>query len=179
MPGDEVVDLVDVDDRVIGTSSVARCLEKGLHHRAVAVLVLRRTGAFVLQQRSKRDQWQPGLWTISSTGHVKEGESYEEAARRELGEELGLEGELSLVRKYLLPPISESGWTEHEWVTLFTCMTDSLCRLDPVELESVREVTEKELRGMLAYGPLTPDAKTILNDYLTSRPSAGRGDSAH
>lgn len=174
-----MVDLVDADDRVIGTSSVARCLEEGLLHRAVAVLVLRRTGAFVLQQRSKHDLWQPGLWTISSTGHVKEGESYEEAAQRELGEELGLEGELSLVRKYLLPPISESGLTEHEWVTLFTCMTDSLCRIDPVELESVREVTEKELRGMLAHGPLTLDARTILTDYLESHLSAGGGASVH
>jgi isopentenyldiphosphate isomerase len=134
----------------------------------VAVLVLRRTGRILLQQRSKRDLWQPGLWTISSTGHVKRGENYKVAAGRELGEELGIQGDLSLVRKYLLSPISERGLTEHEWVALFTCRTDSPCTIDTVELEAVREVTEKELREMLVDGPLTQDAKIILTDYLKS-----------
>lgn len=169
MGTDEQVDLVDLHDNVVGTSTIAGCLKDGLLHRAVAVLVLRTAGTFVLQQRSRRDLWQPGLWTISSTGHVKRGESYEEAAGRELGEELGLSGDLTLVRKYLLPPISERGLTEREWVTLFTCRTDSRCRIDPVELETVREVTEEELRTMLADGPLTPDAKTILTDYLSRK----------
>jgi isopentenyldiphosphate isomerase len=132
----------------------------------VAVLVLRPTGRILLQQRSKRDLWQPGLWTISSTGHVKMGESYEAAAGRELGEELGIRGELRLVRKYRLPPISEGGLTEHEWVGLFTCRTGSPCTIDTRELESVMEVTEKELRDMMVDGPLTPDAKIILRDYL-------------
>jgi isopentenyl-diphosphate Delta-isomerase len=134
----------------------------------VAVLVIRSTGRILLQQRSKRDLWQAGLWTISSTGHVRRGESYEVAAARELGEELGIQGDLHLVRKYLLPPISERGMTEHEWVALFTCRTDSPCTIDTVELESVREVTEKELREMMVDGPLTQDAKTILTDYLRS-----------
>ncbi|HUH82650.1 MAG TPA: NUDIX domain-containing protein [Nitrososphaerales archaeon] len=154
-------------DGVIGASTIARCLKEGLLHRAVAVLVLRTSGKIVLQQRGKGDLWQPGMWTISSTGHVKQGESYEEAARRELGEELGLEGELKRFHKYCLPPIAEGGLTEHEWVTLFICRTDSHCRIDYVELDGVREVTIEELRGMLADGPLTPDAKTILSDYLS------------
>lgn len=131
-------------------------------------MVIRGTGKLLLQQRSRRDLWQAGLWTISSTGHVKIGESYEVAAARELGEELGIQGELHLVRKYLLPPISERGMIEHEWVALFTCRTDSPSAIDTVELESVREVTEEELRDMIADGPLTQDAKTILTDYLRS-----------
>ena len=65
-----------------------------------------------------------------------------------------------------MAPISETGLTEDEWVAFFTCRTDSRCRIDPVELESVKEVTEKVLRGMLVDGPLTRDARTILADYL-------------
>lgn len=166
MDSNELVELVDVHDNAVGTSTVARCLEEGLLHRAVAVLVRRRRGTIVLQQRSKRDSWDPGLWTISSTGHVRSGESYEDAAGRELTEELGIGGELHLVRKYLLPPYSSGGQTEHEWVALFTCVTDDPCRIDPVEVEAVREVTEEDLLAMLADGPLTRDAKAILADYL-------------
>lgn len=166
--GDEPVDLVDSQDNIIGGATVARCLKEGLLHRAVAVIVLRSSGTMVLQQRSRRDLWDPGLWTISSTGHVKSGESYLAAAQRELSEELGLEGELKLVRKYLLPPISDQQLTEHEWVALFTCRTDSPCTIDPHELEGVKEVMEDDLRGMLVDGPLARDAKTILADYLAS-----------
>jgi isopentenyldiphosphate isomerase len=161
-----VVDLVDDHDSVIGSSTIRRCLENGLLHRAVAVLVVRSNGRFVLQQRSKRDLWQPGLWTISSTGHVKKGEEYKAAALRELGEELGFEGPLTRASKHLIPPISGKGLTEYEWVSLFICRSDSPCTIDPVELEAVREVTGSELRGMLDEGPLTPDAKLILTDYM-------------
>ena len=158
--------MVDARDRVVGGATVRECLEGGLLHRAVAVLVVRSSGKFVLQQRSKRDAWHPGLWTISSTGHVKRGEGYEAAARRELLEELGVEGPLSPVRKYRMPAFSERGLTENEWAFFYTCRTDAPCAVDPVELEGVKEFTEEELRRMLAEGPLTPDAKLILADYL-------------
>ncbi|MDG6902309.1 MAG: NUDIX domain-containing protein [Nitrososphaerota archaeon] len=164
--GGEVVDLVDDRDRVVGSATIERCLAEGLTHRAVAVLVVRSGGMLVLQQRSRRDLWHPGLWTISSTGHVKKGEGYLAAARRELFEELGIEGRLTLVRKYAMPPVSDRGLTERERVALFTCKTDSPCVIDRAELESVKDVTERELRGMLHGGPLTPDARLILADYL-------------
>jgi isopentenyl-diphosphate delta-isomerase type 1 len=170
LPGDDLVDLVDAHDAVVGSSTIKKCLEKALLHRAVAVLVMRSNGRFVLQQRSKKDRWQPGLWTISSTGHVMRGEAYAAAARRELGEELGIEGTLIPVRKYRLPAISVGNLTEYEWVSLFTCRTDSRCKIDRTELESVKEVTEEELRSMLGEGPLTPDAKIILADYLARKP---------
>ncbi len=161
-----MVDLVDDWDSVVGEATIRRCLEEGLLHRAVAVLVVRSDGSIVLQQRSKRDLWHPGLWTISSTGHVKRGESYESAASRELLEELGINAGLRLFKKYRLPPISSGKLTEREWVTLFTCRTDSRCKVDPVELEGVKEVAEGELRRLVDGGPVTPDAKLILADYL-------------
>ena len=161
-----MVDLVDARDRVTGSATVARCLEEGLLHRAVAVLVVRSDGRFVLQQRSHSDRWHPGLWTISSTGHVKKGEDYMTAAQRELSEELGISARLTPVRKYRLPPLSNRGLTELEWVSFYTCRTDARCSIDPVELEGVKEVSEPELRPMLGSGALTPDAKIILADFL-------------
>jgi NADH pyrophosphatase NudC (nudix superfamily) len=103
---------------------------------------------------------------MSSTGHVGEGESYEAAARRELGEELGVRAPVKRVRKYRLPPITERGLTESEWVALFLCRTDARCKVDRSELESVAEYSEDEVRAMLSEGPLTPDAQIILDDYL-------------
>jgi isopentenyldiphosphate isomerase len=163
---DEPVDTVDDGDRVVGTATVRECLEKGLLHRAVAVLVVRSSGKFLLQQRSKKDRWQPGLWTLSSTGHVKAGETYDRAAARELEEELGIRSGLSRLGKYLLPPISGWGLTEHEWVTLYTGKSDSPVAIDPIELERADEVDEARAKAMIGEGALTADAAFLLNEYF-------------
>jgi isopentenyldiphosphate isomerase len=166
VPASELVDIVDENDLVAGTTTVGECLERGLLHRAVAVLVIRSSGKYLLQRRSMKDRWQPGLWTISSTGHVKKGEQYEVAAKRELEEELGLTAQLDRVRKYLLPPLHAGGLTEWEWVTLFVAHTDAPCTIDPLELDSVEEFDGDRLHTLLAGGRVTPDTVVILNDYL-------------
>ena len=166
MPADEMLDVVSELDAVKGRASIKACLEKGLLHRAVAVLVVRSDGRFVLQQRSKRDLWQPGLWTLSSTGHVAAGESYDHAAIRELKEELGLAAELVAMKKYLLSPIKSGELTEREWVTLYVARTDMPCRIDRTEVEKVEEVDEPRLRRMFHDGSMTPDAVTLMTDFL-------------
>jgi len=168
---EEEIDVVDHDDRVVGTSTVRECLERALLHRAVATLVLRRGGRFVLQQRSRGDRWHPGLWTLSSTGHVKAGETYASAAKRELEEELGIRGTLHKVGKYLLPPISDGGLTEREWVTLFTCRSNSRLTIDPVELEGAEDFDRTRAAEMIDVGLLTPDAVFLLGECFQRLPS--------
>ena len=162
----EQVDVVDSRDQVVGASTVGECLEQGLLHRAVAVVIARTDGRVVLQQRSKKDAWHPGMWTLSSTGHVKKGEPYKDAAERELGEELGIGARLRLVKKYLLPPMKNRGSTEHEWVALFSGTTDSAVRIDPVELEGVKEFSLPQLRKMMDGDTLTPDVVILLTEFL-------------
>jgi isopentenyl-diphosphate Delta-isomerase len=165
---EEEVDIVDEDDRVVGVAKLDRCLREGLLHRAVAVIVKRRNGSIVLQQRSKDDVWHPGLWTLSCTGHVHTGESYEAAANRELGEELGIKSHVEMFGKFQLPPISSSGMTEREWIALFTTLTDATLNIDPVELESATEVAQSDLKRILAEWQVTPDARIVLREYLKS-----------
>jgi len=166
LPADEMLDVVREDDTVTGKATIKDCLEKGLLHRAVAVLVVRSDGRFLLQQRSKRDLWQPGLWTLSSTGHVMAGENYYHAARRELDEELGIAAELATQKKYLLPPIKSGVLTEREWVTLYVARTDMPCLIDTTEVEKAEEVDEPRLRRMFGDGSMTPDAVMLMTDYL-------------
>ena len=147
------------------------CLERGLLHRAVAVLVLRSSGSVVLQRRSENDLWNPGLWTLSCTGHVKRGESYLQGAARELSEELGLGGSLQLLFKLKLPPIRDRLLTEYEWTSFFTTVTDAQVTPDPQELSGVREVSKAELGHLVERGPLTEDAKILLRRYLTESSS--------
>ncbi len=175
MGGGELVDLVDLHDRAVGRATIGRCLDEGLLHRAVAVLVVRGDGKLLLQRRSLKDSWHPGRWTLSSTGHVKAGEAYESAARRELKEELGLVSRIVPVSKTFMPKIRSRGSTEWEVVLFFTSRTDGEVSIDPVELEGVREVGKAQLELMMKGRGLTPDAKILLRQYLY--PSPGRPSS--
>ncbi len=64
-------------------------------HMAAFVWIFDARGRALLQRRAlDKDVW-PGFWDASSAGHVQASEPIEEAARRELVEELGLELEPS------------------------------------------------------------------------------------
>jgi isopentenyldiphosphate isomerase len=90
--GDEPVDVVDAEDRVVGTVTRAVMRAENLRHRAVFVLVRSTQGAVLIHRRSpSKDVW-PGWWDLAVGGVVAAGESHDSAARRELAEELGVEG---------------------------------------------------------------------------------------
>jgi len=89
----EFFDIVDDNDRVIGTAPRSECHgNPALVHRAAHVLVFNRAGQLLLQKRSPYKDIQPGRWDTSVGGHLDPGENYLEAAVREMGEELGLSG---------------------------------------------------------------------------------------
>ena len=93
IPKEEIFDLVDDDDRVIG-----RATRNEVHgnpkllHRVVHVLVFDSLGRLYLQKRADDKDVQPGKWDTSVGGHVDAGEDRETAALRELSEELGIPG---------------------------------------------------------------------------------------
>ncbi len=92
---EEHMDHVDENNIVVGHVSKEDIYKKKLPHRIVHVLVLNpRNGEVYLQKRSEKVQFLPGYYCTSAGGHVRSGESYEDAAKRELGEELGIEADV-------------------------------------------------------------------------------------
>ncbi len=87
---DEFFDVVDAQDRVVRQALRRDVHAHGWLHRAVHVLVFNRAGQVFLQMRSMAKDMSPGLWDSSCSGHLDAGEDYDEAAWRELQEELGL-----------------------------------------------------------------------------------------
>jgi isopentenyldiphosphate isomerase len=85
---DELFDVVDANDRVIGQEKRGVVHATGLLHRAVHILVQRGNGDIFLQKRSMEKDSHPGCWDSSSSGHLDSGEGYDKAAVRELREEL-------------------------------------------------------------------------------------------
>lgn len=166
MAAAETLDVVDLADRSVGAASLKDCLEKGLLHRAVAVVVVRSSGTLLLQRRSVKDVWHPGRWTLSTTGHVRAGETYRHAAVRELSEELGIRARVRLLSKLLLPKVRSRGLIEWEHVSLFLCRSDQEAVVDTKELAEARALSVRKVHRMLFGRKLTPDAKLLLLEYF-------------
>jgi 16S rRNA (adenine1518-N6/adenine1519-N6)-dimethyltransferase len=105
--------VVDWEDRVVGDAPRATVHGDNLLHRAVHILLFNGAGELFLQKRSRLKDRHPGVWDSSAAGHVDAGEDYDDAAARELREELGVEAQLQRVVKL---PASERTGMEFIWL---------------------------------------------------------------
>lgn len=85
---DELLDIVDENDIVIGQMPFKEVHDKQLLHRFVRVLLLNSKGEFILQVRA---QGIPDAGKMDAPGgHVESDESYGQTAIREMYEEMGI-----------------------------------------------------------------------------------------
>src|SRR5258708_25071344 len=87
---DEIFDVVNDRDEVIGQACRAEVHRTGLKHRAVHLLIFNARGEIFLQKRSLKKDNFPGVWDSSSSGHLDQGEAYDACVLREVWEELGI-----------------------------------------------------------------------------------------
>lgn len=85
-----LIQIVDKKDRLIGKAGKDEAWKRGLIHRVVRIMIEDGKGNVLLQKRMSTKPLYPGRWDNSTAGHVDAGETYEQAAKRELFEEIGL-----------------------------------------------------------------------------------------
>jgi isopentenyldiphosphate isomerase len=129
---EEIFDVVNERDEVIGRQTRSEVHRLGLMHRAVHVLVFNAAGQVFLQKRSMKKDRQPGLWDSSASGHVDSGEDYDACAVRELREEIGLELAKAPARLFKLAASAE---TDQEHVWIYRCQAEGPFQLHPEEIE--------------------------------------------
>jgi isopentenyl-diphosphate delta-isomerase type 1 len=161
--GDELFDVVDAEDRVIGQERRSRVHARKLAHRAVHVFVFNSRGQLLVQRRSASKDEFPLTYTSSASGHVGATETYEDCAPRELSEEIGLEAPLERLVK--LPASPE---TAHEFTVLFRAVTDGIPTPNESEVASLTYFTFDELRALLSAEPsaFSPPFATLLRWYF-------------
>ena len=129
---EDIFDIVDEFDNVIGQRPRSEVHAEGLRHRAVHILVFNDENEVFMQKRSaNKDTW-PGAWDGSCTGHVDTGEAYREAAHRELMEELGWQPTNELEFLFKLNPCEETG---QEFIEVYRVQGSGPFRLNMEEIE--------------------------------------------
>lgn len=147
---EEIFDVVNERDEVIGRQTRGEVHRLGLMHRAVHVLVFNARGQVFLQKRSMKKDRQPGLWDSSASGHLDCGEAYDACAVRELREEIGLALSAPPERLFKLAA-SEQTDQEHVWV--YRCAAEGPFTLHPEEIESGGWFTSAEVTRWMAERP--------------------------
>ena len=150
---DEYFDIVDdLSGQIVGRATRRQCHgNPALLHRSVRIIVYHPDGnAMLLQKRSMRKDLYPGRWDMAVGGHVDSGETPDQAAVREMQEELGLPPDLPLKKVFQLKVRNDF---ESENVQVFSTVFGGPFRVQKEELDEIRFFTFEELRGMSGQTP--------------------------
>jgi isopentenyldiphosphate isomerase len=130
---EEIFDIVNDRDEVIGRKLRREVHRDGDKHRAVHVLVFNSRGELFLQKRSMAKDTFPGAWDSSASGHLDCGEDYDACAIREVREELGFKLSACPKRLFKIDACSATG---QEFVWVYRCETEGPFTLHPEEIET-------------------------------------------
>ena len=163
----ENVVLVNAQDEVLGQMEKLQAHKNGLLHRAFSVFLFNKKGEMLLQRRSAQKYHSPNQWTNACCSHPRLTESYLEAAKRRLQEELGIETDLQEKFHFIYKADVGEGLWEHELDYVFTGFFDGDFSLNQTEVSEIRYVTVSDLEKEILTNPenFTEWFKIIWSEY--------------
>ena len=172
LASEEIVTVVDEENRPVAALPRHRVRGENLPHRATFIFVFDRAGRVLVQRRTALKDVCPGFHDLAAGGVVAAGESYEACAEREAAEELGIRGTP-------LEPRFDFYYGDdciRCFGRVFTCVHEGPFTLQAEEVESVEFRTVEEIvAGRIA--PLTPDTRLAFERLraLGPGPDSGAG----
>lgn len=162
---DQVI-LVDKDDKQIGTMEKMEAHKTGALHRAFSVLVFNSKGEMLIQKRAKSKYHSGGLWSNACCSHPRPDESTENAARRRMQEELGIDAEPTFLYKFQYR-VQLGDLIEHELDHVYECIYDGELISNPDEVEDYQFKEVSELARDVSHSPehYSYWFNLILRDY--------------
>ncbi len=149
----DTVIAVDENDQVIDYLDKMEAHRKGILHRAISVFIFNSNGEWLLQQRAADKYHSALLWTNTSCTHPLVDESNEDAAKRRLWEEMGLNAELTPVFTFLYRAELENELIENELDHIFIGFTDNKPKPNSREVKDYRYISTGRLEEEMATNP--------------------------
>ncbi|WP_055488234.1 NUDIX domain-containing protein [Streptomyces sp. WMMB 322] len=172
LSADELLDIVDEDDRVVGQAPRGEAMARRLRHRSTSVQVRDPLGRTFVHRRTPRKLVFPSMYDVVVGGVVGAGESYDDCALREAEEELGVRGLPAPEPRFTF--LYES--PEHTWfLRVYELVCELPVRPQPEEIDWWDFLPEEELerRLTLPQWQVVPDG---LECHRRLRARRGAGD---
>ena len=159
-PGDELVDVIDAEGRTVGTMPRRQMRAQRLPHRCVWVLVFNGRGELFVHLRTATKDLYPAHWDVTVGGVPAAGEGLDEAARREVGEELGVAVEPDA----LFPFAYADEYTVVQGM-VYRVRHDGPFVLQTEEVVCGEFVALAEMAERTGRQPFCPDGVAVLREY--------------
>ncbi|MDX3381476.1 NUDIX domain-containing protein [Streptomyces niveiscabiei] len=152
---DEILDIVDERDNVIGQLPRGEVYADGLRHRCVFIQARDAEGRLFVHRRTPTKLVFPSLYDMFVGGVVGAGEGYDEAALREAEEELGVSGlpQPEFLFKFLYDDGAGRSW----WSAVYEVLCDLPVLPQVEEVEWYGFLSEEEVEGRLQEWEWVPD----------------------
>ena len=164
--GDELVAWVDEHDELIEVVTRRRMRDENLRHRSVSILVLGTDGRLLVHQRSDDKDLLPGWWDVCVGGVVGFAEGYDEAARRELAEEIGIDAIAEGIELLDLGMAQHDGPHAAEISHLYQLEHDGPFTFADDEVAQARFVTPDEFGALARDHPFLPGSLAMLLAFV-------------
>ncbi|MBW3018842.1 NUDIX domain-containing protein [Candidatus Woesearchaeota archaeon] len=146
----EMLDVVNEKDEVVGKAEYSEVYKNFLAHRICHILIFNDKGEMALQLRSKHKRFCPNHWVTAVGGHVQSGESYEQAALREMEEEVGVQIPVEFLRKDRYDNPERKDFTK--FLGTFKAKYNGPFRVNPEEVDRVEFFSMEKIKQMIADG---------------------------
>ena len=162
----ERFDLYDSGRRFTGcTIARGEDVPEGLRRLVVHVCVFNQKGQMLIQKRQSFKAGWPNMWDISMGGGVQAGETTQQAARRELWEELGLDFDF----EDQVPAVTTTFRKGFDDIYIIHAEPNpDALRLQPEEVQAVRWASLDEVLAMIDSGTFIPYHRALM-EYLFFR----------
>lgn len=148
--GKEVINLANEEDYPVDVAVRGEPIPERRCPMIAGVFLFTSNGNITLQKVAKTKGAEAGKLNYSAAGHVDAGETYEQAALRELNEEMGIQAnEITFVGKECKLKNGKPRVFHHA----FKVISDNPITFDPSEVEEIQEFTVPELRQKITDHP--------------------------
>jgi len=157
-----IVDVVDLDNNIVGSAPRSVVRRQNLLHRGVGILVKNSRGEVYVHRRTPIKDVFPSLYDMWVGGVVDQGESYRTAAVREIEEELGIVGpEPERLFTYLY-----QGPLNRSWIEVYQVVWDGPIRHQPEEVEWGAWLPEADIPAWIQTVEVVPDGLEVWEEYF-------------
>ena len=149
---EDLIALVDINDRITGYETKGEVHRRGLLHRAFSVFIVR-NGKMLIQRRNPDKYHSGGLWSNTCCSHQRKGEELQESVHRRMIEEMGIDCELTELFSFVYRTQFRTDLTEYEYDHVFAGSYEGEVSVNPEEASEIRWIPLEELGEALEKTP--------------------------